>query len=113
MKSMSSSMARCGQIDVFAGHVHALVRTEHAVILHRDVQGLIFRRDNHVDGAVVKEHMIAHLHVAHEVGIRDIDDIVRGVAIRTTVDAHFFAGFVFDGGSQAAGAYFGALRVDE
>ena len=107
------SLGECGQIDVFAGHVHALVRAEHAVILHRDVQGLVFRRDQHVDGPVVEEHMVAHLHVAHEVGIRYIDDIVRGVAIRTTIDAHFFAGFVFDGSCQSGGAHFGTLRVDE
>ena len=107
------SLGECGQIDVFAGHVHALVRAEHAVILHRDVQGLVFRRDKHVDGPVVEEHMVAHLHVAHEVGIRYIDDIVRGVAIRTTIDAHFFAGFVFEGGCQSGGAHFGTLRVDE
>ena len=108
------ALRKGGQVDVPAGHVHTLVRTERTVVLYRDVQRLfVLCRDEHVDGTVVKKHMVAHFHIANEVGIRHVDDIVGGIGLRAATNANALTGLVVDGCAQSGGAHLGALGVDE
>ena len=108
------ALGECGQVDMLAGHVDALVGAQHAVVLYLSINRWA---DNllhlHVDGAVVEENIVARLHVVSEVGIRHIDDVVRGSHLRPAEDFHHFAGLIVDGVFHVGGANLRSLGIDE
>ena len=103
-----------GQVDVLTGHVDALVRTQHAVVLH--LHGKLFPivPDNlHVQLPVIEEYVVAHLHILADVGVGETDSVVRGVLVGIAYDADGLASLVFYALVGTGGAHFRTLGVDE
>ena len=56
------------QVDMHAGHVDTLMRTKHAVVLHLRHDGWPVDADDfHVNGAVVKQDIVAYVYVVGEI----------------------------------------------
>ena len=85
------------QIDMFARHIDALMSAQHTVVLHGGInRGTHNIHDNHIEQAIIDEDMVTHLHVASEIFIIHIDDVVGGIHLRPTEDLHHITCFISD-----------------
>ena len=81
---------------MFSRNVHALVCSEHAVVLHLSHNGRTNDvHDLHVQFAVVEENVVSHLHVLRNVGIAKVHDVMTGVHVRASENLHHVTGLIF------------------
>ena len=68
-----------------AGHVHTLVSTQHTVVLHLcNDSRTIDADDQHVQGAIIKQHMVALMNVGGKVLVGEIHNVVGRVDVGTS-----------------------------
>ena len=95
-------------------HVDALVWTQHTVILYLCNDLRAVDADNeHIQRTIVKQHVVAFLHISSEVLIGEIQDVVGRVNLRTSHELHHIACLVFDRCLTARSTNLGAFGVDE
>ena len=111
---LAVALSKRRQGDMHARHVDTLMRTQETIVLHLcDDSRAVDADDEHVESTVVEEHMVALVDVGSEVRVREVDDIMAGVHLRTAEDLHYITRLILYRLRTTRGAHLGALGVDE
>ena len=80
------------QVDMPTWNIYALMSSQHTIILHlcNDSRS-IDANHQHIQGTIIKKHMVTLLNICRKVLIREIDDIMRRVYLWTTEQLHYVA----------------------
>ena len=77
------------KIDVLARNIDTLVSTQSSFILHLSHQhGTGILDHLHIQLAIVEEQVVAYLHVIGNIGIAEIDNIMRSLHLWTAENLH-------------------------
>ena len=77
------------KIDVLARNIDTLVSTQSSFVLHLSHQhGTGILDHLHIQLAIVEEQVVAYLHVIGNIGIAEIDNIMRRLHLWTTENLH-------------------------
>ena len=98
---------------MFSRDIHTLVSTQNAIILylcHQHRATILY--DAHIKFAVIKQQIITHFHILCDIAIRNIDDIMRAVHLRTTEYFHHITGLILQGNFHSSGTNFRPFRIN-
>lgn len=77
-------LGKRGKIDVLARNIDTLVSTQSSFVLHLSHQhGTGILDHLHIQLAIVEEQVVAYLHVIGNIGIAEIDNIMRRLHLWT------------------------------
>ena len=80
-----------------ARHIDTLVRAQHTVVLYLCNDGrTIDANHQHVQCAIIKQYMVTFLDICRKILIRQIDNVMSGVDVRTSEELHHIARLVPD-----------------
>ena len=68
-----------------ARHIDTLMGTQHSVILHLGYHGRTIDSDDlHIKSTIIKQYVVTFLNICRKILIGKIDNVVRGVDVRTS-----------------------------